>query len=384
MSFWNFQPLYWMSNFLSAFIIIYLMFGILIFKHRKKIIFNPAYKKNIGWIFIGIIGSMFTANLFYNQSFTQSILTYRNIFLLVTPLLLIKIAPTKKEVIKSLDIFVYIYLIFFIIKNITPSLFYTKNDTYAPDNLGFTLDGYALICIPLFYALQRLKENFTIKNLLSYIFIFAVLFINQNRSTLFPVIIISMWILLQIKSKYKPLIWILCICMFSLFFYYLYESINALIEQTFEELADPDYNRNKAFAYFLYSFSPNIWCTIFGNGFLSANTTSIMANLMSVGIYNSDMGFIGFWNQFGIIPVIVFLYVYISALFNKRVSLYLKLTSLLALTCSLTISYYGSITHMIFFIVFYYLFYQEIPIVVRLKKNKLHIDLSHTQNRTIC
>ena len=77
---------------------------------------------------------------------------------------------------------------------------------------------------------------------------------------------------------------------------------------------------------------------------------------MELGIYNSDLGMIGYWNQYGIIPVITFL-AYIWRSFRaKWCPFYVKATGFHLLACALTISYFGTPANILWFVVFYYLY----------------------------
>jgi hypothetical protein len=141
----------------------------------------------------------------------------------------------------------------------------------------------------------------------------------------------------------------------TFFFYQTHETWNKLLLETFTELNDEDYNRVLAFNYFLYEANPN-WLTYFlGNGFLSSHTLSLMQDNMEQGIYNSDMGFLGYWNQFGLIPIIVFLTCIIKAFFSKLVPFHVKVMAFHIIACLLTISYFGKVQTILWFSLFYYL-----------------------------
>ena len=210
--------------------------------------------------------------------------------------------------------------------------------------------------ILLYFYLEKLIKKFDTRTFIYSLLIIVLIFFQQNRSSLFPVVILSGWTMLHIKSKYKPII----LTFTSLIVVYAIiqtsEIWTELIDQTQNEMSNSDYNRNKALIYFVMQASPSIWCDIFGNGFLSAHTSSQMAQLMKEGIYNSDMGFIGYWNQFGIIPVIVFCHIFISSIFSKKIPYYLKLFAIQSLICAATTSYYGESAKIICFVVFYYLY----------------------------
>lgn len=338
-------------------IFLFLFFGKHIYSKTKAIKISKGYYRCIYWILTGIFLSMISAKMYYNQSISQSILSYRTQYLMLTPLFLVKMRFTEKDFIDSLYIFSWIYTGFYILRAIIPSLFVLPENYDPTQSTSFS--GYALLTIPLYYTLQSIIQQINLKKISYAFFLIAIIFLQENRSTLFPVIVLSGLMLLKIKSKFKiPLIILLSIIIAVLLFQ-IWDTIQDLIDQTQRELNDPQYNRNKAFTYFIEIFSPNLWCTIFGNGFLSFHSTPIMQLLMEQGIYNSDLGFIGYWNQFGVIPIIVFLGTYLTAIFSKKIPLYIKAIAIQTLICGLTISYFGSRNHMIFFIVFYYLFFLE-------------------------
>lgn len=334
---------------------LYLLFGKYIYRQSTPIELSCAYSKCICWIFIGIFLSMISAKAYYHQSIFQSLIAYRTQYLMVTPLFLAKMNFSQKDFIKSLYLYSWIYIMFYIIRAVIPGLF-IFSENYDPSE-GAVLIGYILLTVPLYYSLQKLTLHFTFRNSLYILLLIAIIFLQENRSTLFPVLILSGLFLLKIKSRFKIPLLIFSALIISIIILQVWDTIQDLIDQTQFELNNPNYNRNKAFSYFIEEFSPNLWCTIFGNGFLSFHSTPIMQLLMYQGIYNSDLGFVGYWNQFGIIPIFVFIGLYLTAIFTKRIPLYLKAISIQTLVCGLTISYFGSPNHMIFFFIFYYLFF---------------------------
>ena len=158
------------------------------------------------------------------------------------------------------------------------------------------------------------------------------------------------------KFKYKILVVSVCALMACGIFLLAASLVIELYNETMEQVNDPTYARFISMAYFLTEASPNVLCEIFGNGFISLKTSSLMEDLQQAHIYNSDVGFIGYWNQFGIMPIILFVYMILKSLLNKRFSLSIKLIAAQILICSVTVSYFGALEGMINFLVFYYLY----------------------------
>ena len=79
---------------------------------------------------------------------------------------------------------------------------------------------------------------------------------------------------------------------------------------------------------------------------------------MAFGVYNSDVGFVGYWNQFGLIPILVFLLMLIPAALGRHNSHFIRCWAIQILVCSLTISYWGGI-YVLYISLFYYLYYVD-------------------------
>lgn len=354
--FFSIKPIgYLNSDIHFIIIIIYIIISIIILGNQKvnSKYATKKYYKDIIWIYIGIALSMLPAHIYYNQSIMQSVFTYRyQLLLLLVIVYLYKIYPSIAQLIQSINIFSILICIFFVIKLINPSLYINNYD--ITDKSELIIPGFNLITISIFYHLDKITKQFKIKDFVIIIILISILFLIQNRSILFPVTIMTAWTLLHIRSNYKSIIFVTIIILIPFIYLYTSDTWLNLIDETKSQLMDSDYNRNKSLEYFLQA-SPNILCIILGNGFLSSHTTSRMQDLMELGIYNSDLGFIGYWNQFGIIPIIVILSILLKVIFKPYSPYFLKLWALQILACGLTISYFGNPHQMIYFALLYYI-----------------------------
>lgn len=349
-------PLGYISN--DGFLVLTLLYlygGVKYYGKYKEIYFQKKYYSLIEWIFVGFLGSMLMAFMFYGQGFIQSVITYREQLLMLTPFFLAQIAPSEEDVMDSLRKFSIIYGPVVVLNYLYPSIMVSNVNAEVIDFKSIDeamVPGYSMLTIYLYYLLQQLRSHFDMKKLLFIIYILAVLVMIQNRSTLFPALLISAYMLLKMNTKFKPIIMLVVISIAAVF---VVDIIESLIEQTGSELENKDANRNKAFLYFLFEYSPSWLCYIFGNGILSLHVSSKIQDLQMMGIHNSDLGFIGYWTQLGIIPIIVFMYIYLGSL-KRNMPIYIKLISIQTLICGLTISFFARAPHMIFFIMFYYLY----------------------------
>lgn len=326
---------------------------------------NAKNRKPVIWILVGIFLSFVPAGLFYGQSFLTSFIAYREVYIWFFGIIILFICPEPKDIIKGLTIFSILYAVASALRTIFMSdLFYFPFsevgekilDTGGEEGELIFGDGLGLLLVPLYYYAEQARKSITPQNLRYLLFFIAILFVIRNRSTLFVAMIIVLYMMMTKKTKYR----LLFISIFGLlvmtFFVYTADIWSSLFEETVTQIDDDNYNRVKAFAYF-WNEANKSWITvIFGNGFLSSNATSLMADLREVGIVNSDMGLIGFWNQFGIIPIVVFTRCIVKSILNKGIPLYVKATGFHILCGAFTMSYLAKGTMVLLFVFYYYLY----------------------------
>lgn len=346
----------------QAALALWMVYGLRTYRKADHGLYRKEYNKPTWFILGAVFFSMIPAYLYYGQSILTSVVAYRaQYFWLFIPVLLY-IRPNAQELIKTLNTFACLYAIALIIRNyVASSLFYIsekvlENWAYYEDEV-MLIPGYVLLLIPYYYYCDKIKNSgATTRNIMMVMFFFIVFFISENRSTLFVAALVLGYVILKKKSHYKFLFLLCASTVVVIMAYFTADVWLSLFRETTEQLDDEDYNRVKAFAYFVFQANENWVTAIFGNGFLSAHTSSKMQDLMELGIYNSDLGMIGYWNQYGIIPVVTFL-VYIWRSFRaKWCPFYVKAIGFHLLACALTISYFGTPANILWFVVFYYLY----------------------------
>ena len=362
-NFWGIKPFGLLTNDQQLIVLlIYLLYGCYKYRKRKQIRICNKYLY-LKWIVLSILLSMIPAFLFYNQSIIQSIITYRTQFLLpCTIITMFVISPKLEEIMKALLMFSAILLGANILKKVNPNLFVISDEVIERVLRGDmsalnVVIGVEYITILLFYYLQKIKEKFTLNDFYKSLFCFLVIFMTENRSSIFPAAVFMIYTFAFVRSKYKVFIWIMCAFIVVTFTVQNVEVITSLLDETTAQLDDEDYNRNKALMMYLWGFNPHWLCYILGNGFLSAHSSRIMQTMMDNGVYNSDVGFIGYWNQFGLIPIIAMFMMYVKTLRSKIFPYFMKLIVAFSVVCGVTIIYYGMKHTMMHFVLFYYLFF---------------------------
>ena len=276
------------------------------------------------WILIGICSSMIPIFIKIGQSPIHSIWIYRSILITYCCLpVLLFIRFSYQDIISATYKFSIIYAILFIVVAKYP---YLVTSTYNQDgeiklisdsDYGYSLGGIAILLFPLYsfvreYSLCKLTNKWLI---LKIVFLLSLLFFIQNRSVLFPALLISLFFLL--RKTYLRIIIVLCVTI--IIFIPKLNPINNLIEQTEQETSSKDYNRNIAYTYYLSENFSSFSQFMFGKGIESthlSNQSQRNENLSEMGIFNSDVGFLGFMNIYGVIPIIIFIIILLKPLIH--------------------------------------------------------------------
>lgn len=335
----NFFGLLPFSNWLNInqrYILLMIMILICLFSKSSKGIITQrivAHGYKIACLlFLGIFGSMVSCYIFWEQGLSISILTYRFTYSFLLFPILLKIKPTISEIEWTIKWGAILSLVIWIISIYSPALVGIETNQNILENadIGVLNRGFHFFIFYIYIMLSRLTKKFSIFQFITILFFIICLILMQNRSMLIGVLIIFSFIVFKskaIKSKYK-----LLILASTLVILIVNNDINnifsSLWNETTEQLKDEDYNRNKALTYFLYYHSPNPLCYLFGNGIPSLGISEFgkhMEIISSNGIVTSDLGLIGCWVEFGLIPIIIILY-FIFTIFNiKNINLsYLK------------------------------------------------------------
>ncbi len=298
---------------------------------------------------------MFSAYILYGQTLIQSLIAYRRQYFWIVAFVLLYVRPSVRSIIKSLNWFSIIYIVTTLLRTyIIPNWFVERELFLASGEEVLYGLGLPLLTIPMYYYCGRIRNYFELRDVL-YVICYVVFFVLvKNRSTLFVVIIIVFFSF--ISSKKKSIAIPITVILGLLFFYISFDIIVELNNETVSQVGDSDYNRVKALDYMLFNSNKDLMTLLLGKGFISSHVSNDMANLMMSGIYNSDIGFVGYWDQYGIIPIIVFTVIIIKVLMSKFVPFYIKAIGGHILVCSITISYMGFASNIMWFSLFYYLY----------------------------
>lgn len=331
------------------------------------ILFNNNARFYYISIILGILLSIVPAYIYHNQGILQTLITSRNELCWLFIPLLFKISPTEEEILKFAKYASVIVTFICVLKFVDINLFVIDDEQkyrMLQGEYPYTALGYWVYTLPIFMYLQRIKLNkgHFFNNMIVIVICLIMIFLMQNRSTLFPVTLLVLYtIICGTKSKNKFFIIVFVAFVSIIAIVYTQDVWLELFAETTEQLEDSDYARAIELAYFFSpEANPGFLTYFLGNGMISKNTHSWVELLHEAQIFNSDVGFVGFWNYFGIIPIIVFLVTMLKPIMGKNYSYYLKLWATQMLVCSITISYFAAPIYCFYYSLFFYLLFLNV------------------------
>lgn len=329
--------------------------------------------KPMWWILAGVLISFIPAYLYYGQHLYHSLIVYRQFAAYAVYPVLLSIKPTKKELQRALYSYVVIYFFaMFWLTFIRPDWVEVREGMSLIQDGDFfhAIAGDQFILLALIFALDDFRSK---KRKIRYgtlsVLIFVVIFFIQSRTILLASIIIIVMSVLSNKQARSRMAAELLLLFFGIAFFSLAaDNIIALIMETNLQLSDPDYNRVKAFLYFISG--ENGWPSyLWGNGLISGNVHPLMEQLRKEGIFNSDLGLVGMWNQFGIIPSLTIL-VYVFKGMSKNHSFVVRANAVYILVGALSISYFYIIRYSLWLCLFFYFYHSDDYYLEALRREK--------------
>ena len=115
-NFWNIKPFGGNinSDYTQILIILYLIAGTIIYS-KNRIRFAVNIYKPMSFIFLGIFLSMLPANIYYGQTFLQSLISYRSMYFLLSIYFFFRISFTQNDIFKGIHIFAVLLAIRYVI-----------------------------------------------------------------------------------------------------------------------------------------------------------------------------------------------------------------------------------------------------------------------------
>ena len=272
----------------------------------------------------------------YGQSFVNTLISQRFNYCILFALVLYRIRPEEEELMYIFKVCARISAVLFVLGIFFPAWFVDATKLkealesraeHDSTDIGFGCAGFGLLVYYFFFCCGKLRENPRLKDVLELLVMLAVIVALQNRSTLLGTLPAFCWCLFRMRSRRK--IWLYaCVAVVLVFAIpYLEIIYKSLTEETQLQLEDDNYNRWQALSFYLVEMKTSIWHYLIGNGVwsISGRYTDLMLSAqMYRGCFISDIGILGTFFYYGIIPLyIIYRYCYV-ALRNKQVPTAIK------------------------------------------------------------
>jgi hypothetical protein len=292
--------------------------------------------KPIYYIFAGVFISMCSAYIFWGQPFLTTAISQRFVYAFIMLPALLYVRPSERDIIDALGWISIATIGVWCITIVAPELIgsisedeITRRAVTTTTDLGFNVAGIHYVVFFLYFKTTQYIQRFSWNLFFQAMSLVAFLLVYQNRIMLIGVVLVLAYSLLTFKSKYtyKWLLFGVSVAIAVVGIGYTWALWVALAEQTQRELGSDDYARWQALFYYLNDYSPSWFCYIFGNGMPSGGNSSfglLMWADMARGIYASDLGMLGMWTTYGLLPLIGIYSVVVKILIRKNIPFYLK------------------------------------------------------------
>lgn len=286
-------------------------------------------------ILLSVLLTFLPAYTYHKQTILQSLITNRQMLGYIALPILFKIQPSEKDILKAFRyLFIFAIIVWIGRFILGYNILLMKSVSYTNEyleNEGAKLIYINFFIIYLYYLLAKYINFNTPKNLVWALIVFFFIICTLNRSLIFPSFTIFLFYFITNKrtTNVKKIIFLLVFGIVIIM--YLSPIINSLIDETQKQMNDNEYARNMSIHYFLNEASPDLYCKIFGNsmiGITSPENYAFLQFKLDNFYNNNDLGWIGFWNYYGIVPILLYCIFFFKCIFKSGSPQYLKMTSL--------------------------------------------------------
>lgn len=361
---WNIKPLSFLftgSRGLFLFLAV-LFVGCCAFRKREsRSFFNLRNNTPALLILLGIVLSFIPAKVYYGQTIFASVIAVRRVSYYFTLPVLLLIRPSIQSIKRALVLFSVLFFVMVILCIVLGFDIITLSEEQmirketSANGYSAALEGFMFVAMGFVLSLFDFLRCPSLRNTAVPVLCLISLMLYQNRTAIFACLFCGLWMLLALPNTKKLLkikvasltAVVAVLCLFG-------GILRGLVEETIFDLTNSSYNRSLAYVYFLKEAPQGIMSVLLGNGFISSKVSTIMTELMEEGIYNSDVGLVGLWNQFGVLPVLTILAVIIVP-FIRRLPSQVKALSILTICFSLTVGYFFASQTMVWLCLYLYI-----------------------------
>lgn len=301
---------------------------------------NALYvKKNTIYIWLLMLVMFFSAFvplMDYRQDLINTLISQRFNYYILFALVLYAIRPEEQELLYIFKICARLSAIMFVLGIFFPGWFVdvtklqemlASRAEHDSTDVGFGCPGFGLLVMYFFFCCGKLRQSPQAKDILELMVLLGVIIAVQNRSTLLGALPAFCWCMFKMRSRHKTLVYICIGILVIIAIPYVQIIYKSLVEETLLQLDDDNYNRWQALSFYLVEMKTKLYHYLIGNGVwsISGEYTKLMLAAQTFrGCYISDIGILGTFFYYGIIPLfIIYRYCYV-ALKDKKVPTAMK------------------------------------------------------------
>lgn len=304
---------------------------------KSKSYYNTAIYPKYSYILIlsGFITAIFNAQLIHNQDIIISfiaILPY--LFSYLSFYILLKFNIPRERIHKIIFTFCFISMAIYIINYLTlPNKVFGGAIEEIDTSRGLARIGVfsiELIVFMLFYSISQWNNQKKKKYLYLIILSIIFIFLSLTRQVIFLSLLLGLILYINKQSIYNKII--IAIISFSVYLFILpqipiYNNLVELSENQVEENKYGEENiRITAWKFYTYEYQKNYLTAIFGNGVPSMGNSkwgnefqkTIYYEYGGNGCFTSDVGWAGFYWNYGLFATIGLISLLLKAIFCKK------------------------------------------------------------------
>ena len=287
-------------------------------------------------LMVVMVISAFVPWIDYGQDLINTLISQRFNYYILFALVLYAIRPDEEELLYIFKICARLSVVMFVLGIFFPTWFVdvtkvkemlvSRAESGSTD-IGIGCPGFGLLVMYFFFCCGKLLQSPRTKDILELMVFLGVIIAVQNRSTILGALPVFGWCMFRMRSRNKPLVYICIGILLIIAIPYILIIYNSLVEETQLQLDDDNYNRWQDLRFYLVEMKTKLYHYLIGNGVwsISGEYTKLMLAAQTYrGCYISDIGILGTFFYYGIIPLfIIYRYCYV-ALKDKKVPTAMK------------------------------------------------------------
>lgn len=305
---------------------------------------NLLYKKRynaIVVIFFLLFAITPLVTLFdYRQDYISTLISQRNCYIWLFLPVLFRMQPTPNEIWIAARPIVFLSLLYWILSILFPSFFLNSDKLNellyqrrmgTGTDIGFYVPGYRLVvffCLFVFNLMMQIRNNNRLFTISCLLLLWVIMYQNRSSMIIVGVAFVFCFLFSTYSKTFRGRL--ILGCGLILFLPLVLSILDGLWVESQSQINQDNYNRWTALNYFLLNTDTTWYNFLFGHGVVGYDGGNYAKKILQIGSdggYLADIGLIGTYWYYGIVPIVILLYFSCLSL-KRKIPLYLKFYSL--------------------------------------------------------